>query len=124
MAKKIFITEDDKFLREMLAQKFTGEGYEVEVAETGGIAVEKLGKNVKADLFVSDLLLPDMDGFDVLKAIQDNSSYKGKPVMVLSNLDKPEDMTRAKGLGAKEFLVKSNFTVNEILAKVKDFLGA
>jgi len=122
MAKKIFITEDDKFLREMLTQKFTGEGYEVDVAETGKIAVDKV-KNVKTDLFVCDLLLPDMDGFDVLKAIQENPKHKGIPVIVLSNLDKPEDMTRAEKLGAKDFLIKSNFTVNEILAKVKDLLG-
>lgn len=122
MAKKIFITEDDKFLREMLTQKFSGEGYEVDVAETGKIAVDKV-KNIKTDLFVSDLLLPDMDGFDVLKAIQDNPKHKEVPVIVLSNLDKPEDMTRAEKLGAKDFLIKSNFTVNEILAKVKDLLG-
>ena len=120
MDKTVFLIEDDRFLREMLSQKLLDQKIKVEAAVDGGHALEMI-KTVKPDLILSDLLLPDVDGYDVLAAIQ-KSPLASVPVLVLSNLDKMEDIKRAKDLGAKDFMVKSNFTSNEIVAKVKEYL--
>lgn len=121
MDKNVFLIEDDRFLREMLSQKLSDQKMKVVVAVDGKSAIEMI-KTIRPDLVLSDLLLPDVDGFDVLAEIQKNPNFTNVPVLVLSNLDKPEDIKRAKDLGAKDFMVKSNFTSNEIVAKVKEFL--
>jgi DNA-binding response OmpR family regulator len=122
MEKIVFLIEDDRFLREMLSQKLSDHKIKVEVAVDGSSAMEMI-KTIRPNLVLSDLLLPDVDGFDVLAAIQKDPNFANVPVLVLSNLDKMEDIKRAKDLGAKDFMVKSNFTSNEIVAKVKEFLG-
>lgn len=121
MDKNVFLIEDDRFLREMLSQKLSEHKIKVDVAVDGKSALEMI-KTIRPDLVLSDLLLPDVDGFDVLAAIQKDPNFVNVPVLVLSNLDKMEDIKRAKDLGAKDFMVKSNFTSNEIVAKVKEFL--
>ncbi|HRY62317.1 MAG TPA: response regulator [Candidatus Paceibacterota bacterium] len=121
MDKKVFLIEDDRFLREMLSQKLSEQKITVDVAVDGKSALEMI-KTIRPDLVLSDLLLPDVDGFDVLAAIQKDPNFANAPVLVLSNLDKMEDIKKAKDLGAKDFMVKSNFTSNEIVAKVKEFL--
>ncbi|HBM45530.1 MAG: Two component transcriptional regulator, winged helix family [Parcubacteria group bacterium GW2011_GWF2_38_76] len=121
MDKNVFLIEDDRFLREMLSQKLSEQKIKVDVAMDGKTALEMV-KTIKPDLVLSDLLLPDVDGFDILAEIQKNPNFANVPVLVLSNLDRMEDIKRAKDLGAKDFMVKSNFTSNEIVAKVKEFL--
>lgn len=122
MDKTVFLIEDDRFLREMLSQKLMDQKIKVEAAVDGKTALEMV-KTVKPDLILSDLLLPDADGFEILGVIQKTPSLANVPVLVLSNLDKMEDVKRAKDLGAKDFMVKSNFTSNEIITKVKEYLG-
>lgn len=122
MAKKILIVEDDKFLRETLAKKFLAAGMEVQAGVDGKNGLEIL-KTFTPDLVILDLLLPDTDGFGVLTEMKKDPKFVPVPVIVLSNLDKPDDMQRAKGLGAKDFMVKSNFTLNEIINRAKTTLG-
>lgn len=120
--KKVLIVEDDKFLREMLSQKLIEQGIHVEASIDGKSAVEKM-KTYVPDLLLLDLLLPDLDGFEVLKSIKGNSAFSNMITLVLSNLDKVEDVKKAKELGAKDFMIKSNYTSNEIVAKTKENLG-
>ncbi len=120
--EKILIVEDDKFLRETLAKKFIAAGLEVQAAVDGKNALDIL-KGFTPDLVILDLLLPDTDGFAVLTEMKKDSKFVVTPVIVLSNLDKSDDMQKAKGLGAKDFMVKSNFTLNEIVNRVKSTLG-
>ncbi len=119
---KILIVEDDKFLRETLAKKFISAGMEVQAGVDGKNGLDIL-KTFTPDLVVLDLLLPDVDGFGVLTEMKKEDRFKATPVIILSNLDKSDDMVKAKGLGATDFMVKSNFTLNEIVAKVKATLG-
>ena len=119
---KILIVEDDKFLRETLAKKFIAQGLQVEAAVDGKNALDII-KRFTPDLVVLDLLLPDTNGFEVLAGMKKDPKFTATPVIVLSNLDKPDDMQKAKGLGAKDFMVKSNFTLNEIVNRVKSTLG-
>lgn len=120
--KKILIVEDDKFLRETLAKKFVAIGMKVEAGVDGKNGLDIL-KTFVPEVVILDLLLPDIDGFGFLTEMKKDPKFVGVPVIVLSNLDKPDDMQKAKGLGAKDFMVKSNFTLNEIVNRVKSTLG-
>jgi two-component system response regulator VicR len=118
--KKILIVEDEKAIASALELKLKHEGYEVQCVFDGNSALELL-KNAKFDLILLDLIMPQMDGFGVLtelKARNDKTS-----VIVLSNLSQAEDMTRAKELGAKDFFIKSDIPIAEVIKKVHHALG-
>ena len=121
MAKKILIVEDDKFLRELIARKLRNEGYEVLEAEDGEEGLKKI-KEIKPDLILLDLILPGIDGFEVLAKKKEDPQIEKIPVMLLSNLGQREDVERGLRLGAVDYLVKANFTPQEIIEKVKNLL--
>ncbi|HEY4483892.1 MAG TPA: response regulator, partial [Candidatus Paceibacterota bacterium] len=75
------------------------------------------------DLVLLDLLLPGVDGFQVLEKMHGNSSLAQIPVVVFSNLGQREDIERAKGLGATDFLIKANFTLDDVVAKVNGYMN-
>jgi len=122
MAKKILIVEDDEFLRSLNAKRLETEGFEVIVAVDGQEAIAKLAE-IKPDLIFLDLLLPNVDGFEVLTKIKQDESTKAIPVIVFSNLGQPEDIEKAKKLGANDFMVKANFTLDDVIQKIKQVLG-
>ena len=120
--KKVFIVEDDEFLRSLSAKKLEGEGYEVLVAVDGPSAIAAI-PTAMPNLIFLDLLLPGgKDGFDVLKAIKADEKTKSIPVIVFSNLGQKEDIEKARGLGADDFLVKANFTLDDVVLKIKEVL--
>jgi two-component system phosphate regulon response regulator PhoB/two-component system alkaline phosphatase synthesis response regulator PhoP len=120
--KKVLIVEDDEFLRSLTAKKLEGEGYEVIVAVDGPNAISSIPENAP-DLIFLDLLLPGgKDGFDVLTAIKADEKTKNIPVIVFSNLGQKEDIEKAKSLGAEDFLVKANFTLDDVILKIKEIL--
>ncbi len=115
----IIIVEDDEFLQKILTTKFVKEGFNVRAASDGEAALQKLGED-KPDLMLLDLILPKMTGFDVLTEIRMNPRTKDTPVIILSNLGQEEDIRRAKELGALDFLVKADTSVNDVVRKVKE----
>ena len=115
---RILAVEDDKFLRELLIGKLVGEGYHVESATDGKEAIAALEKPVP-DLVLLDLILPDLSGFEILEKMKAKPEWKAVPVIVLSNLDQKEDIERATALGATDFMIKANFSLNEIIARIK-----
>lgn len=119
MAKKILIIEDDKFLRELISQKLGKEGYEIMEAVDGEEGMESVEKE-KPDLILLDLILPGIDGFEVLARIKQDSS--APPVVVLSNLGAKDDIDRGLKMGAEDYLIKAHFTPTEIINKVKNIL--
>jgi len=118
---KILIVEDDKFLRELIARKLTAENYEIIEAVDGEEGLKKI-KETKPDLVLLDLILPGIDGFEVLSRIKEDPSLASIPVIILSNLGQREDVERGMKLGAVDYLVKAHFTPNEIVEKVKQAL--
>lgn len=120
--KKILIIEDDIFLQNLEANKLKKDNYEVVVASTGDEAIQKLNEP-EIDIILLDLILPGIDGFDVLKKIKETEGVKNIPVIVFSNLSEEKDIKRAKELGAKEFMVKSNFSLNELADKINSVLS-
>ena len=117
MAKKILVIEDDKFLRELIVRKLLKSDYDVYEAADGEEGLKKI-KEERPDLVLLDLVLPSIDGFDVLARIKEDSNIKSIPVIILSNLGQREDLEKALKLGAADYLVKANFTPGEIINKI------
>ncbi|MCK5044217.1 response regulator [Candidatus Parcubacteria bacterium] len=122
MAEKILIVEDDKFLRELMSQKLRNEEYDVVEAVDGEEGVKK-AKEENPELILLDLILPGIDGFDVLAKIKEEDSLIPVPVIILSNLGQKEDIEKGLKLGATDYLIKAHFTPGEIIEKVKFILG-
>ncbi|MGB9598267.1 MAG: response regulator transcription factor [Minisyncoccales bacterium] len=116
MAQKILIIEDDKFLAQLLKKKLEEEKLEVVIAPNGEIGLKNAPET---NLIILDLLLPEMDGFEVLKKLKENENTKKIPVLILSNLGQREEIKQGLELGAVDYLVKANFTPREIIEKIK-----
>lgn len=121
MAKTILIVEDDKFLRELIAQKLIKEGYKVLEAIDGEEGLKKTQEE-KPDLVLLDLILPGIDGFEVLTNIKKDPELGQIVVIILSNLGQREDVERGIKLGAADYMIKAHFTPGEIIEKVNSLL--
>lgn len=121
MAKKILIVEDDRFLRELITQKLAKEGFDIIEAINGEEGIKKT-KEEKPDLVLLDLILPGIDGFEVLSKIKEDVALAQIPVIVLSNLGQREDVERGLKLGAVDYLIKAHFTPGEIVEKARNAL--
>lgn len=117
----ILVVEDDKFLRDLLTEKLNKEGYLVKEAIDGNEALKEL-QAARPNLILLDLILPGIDGFEILRRMKNDSALSKIPVIVLSNLGQQDDMNRAKELGAKHYLIKAHFTLGEIMDKIRSVL--
>ncbi len=117
--KKILIVEDEKPLARVLSLKLNSAGYQTVVAFDGEQALTALQKD-KFDLIILDLLMSGKDGFWVLAELQKIGNKT--PVVVSSNLSQKEDVDKAKALGAVDYFVKSDITLVDVVAKVKQYL--
>jgi len=118
---KILVVEDDRFLRELIVKKLNQEGFETETAVDGEEGLSKI-KEIKPDLVLLDLILPTIDGFEVLRKLKEEDLVPSLPVIILSNLGQREDIERGLSLGATDYLVKAHFTPDEIIQKIKSIL--
>ncbi|MCU0660592.1 MAG: response regulator [Candidatus Pacebacteria bacterium] len=123
MAKQILIVEDDSFLQGLASRKLQSEGYAVFGAQNSKEAFALLDGGLVPDLFLLDLLLPGVDGFEILKEIQARENVKDVPKIIFSNLSEEKDIKRAQDLGVKEFMIKANFTLDELSEKITQTIG-
>lgn len=123
MSKTVFIIEDDVFLQGLEATKLKKEGFDIETAANGDEAFKIIEKKTKIDLVLLDLMLPGIDGFEILKRIKQEQNTSKAPVIVFSNLSEEKDINKAKKMGANEFMVKSNFNLDELTQKVRELIG-
>lgn len=121
MSKKILIIEDDSFLQGLEATKLKKEGYEVITASTGEEGMKKITED-GVELILLDLVLPQFDGFEILGKIRDTDNIKKLPVIVFSNLSEDKDIKKAEKLGSTDFMVKSNFTLDELVERINTIL--
>jgi DNA-binding response OmpR family regulator len=119
--KTILFIEDESALQKTFGDVLRQEGYEMISALDGKIGLE-LAKNKKPDLILLDLILPKLNGFEVLKRLQTDTETKGIPVIVLTNLEEMTDIDKAIELGAKTYLVKAQYTLQEVVEKIKKAL--
>ncbi|MFA7285557.1 MAG: response regulator [Candidatus Paceibacterota bacterium] len=123
MTKTVLIIEDDDFLQGLEAKKLTKEGYNVLTASNSADAFKQIENTEKIDIILLDLLLPDVDGFTILKMIRENAKVSMSPVIVFSNLAEEKDIAAANKLGISDFMIKSNFTLDELVTKIKSLIG-
>ncbi len=122
MNKKVLIVEDDTFLKDLSSAKLTKEGFQVTSVGNAVEAAASLEKDAP-DLILLDLVLPGTDGFGVLQKIRENPKFTKTPVIVFSNLSDDSDVEKATTLGASLYMIKSNFTLDELVSKIKTLLG-
>ncbi len=121
MSKKILFVEDEQALQKTLGSSIQSEGFEIIPALNGEKGL-KLAKKEKPDLILLDLILPKMDGFEVLKRLKSDEETDQIPVIVLTNLEAMEDIQKALRLGATTYLVKANYELDEVIKKIKTAL--
>ncbi len=119
--KVVLLVEDDIFIREIYDRKITAEGYEVELAKDGVEAINFLKKQIP-DLILLDIVMPRMDGREVLAKLKSHKEWKNIPVIMLTNLSEKEEIEEELGQGVDEYIIKAHFTPSEVMAKIKKFL--
>ena len=124
MGKKIFIVEDDITLVSSLQAKFSVEGFNVTVHNGVGDITEiiKLLRISLPSLIILDLVLPKIDGFELLAAIKAEDDISHIPTFVFSNLSDNDSKEKCKNLGAEQYFVKSDFNVDQFIEKIKKIM--
>lgn len=118
---QLLLIEDDSFLAGMYVTKLTMEGFHAELASDGMAGLEK-AKKMKPELILLDVLLPKMNGFDVLRQLKKDEATKDIPVILLTNLGQKSDVVKGLDLGAVDYLIKAHFMPSEVVEKIKTVL--
>ncbi len=118
---KVLLIEDEKEVLELYRLKLTLDDYEVITAESGQEGLKKAFEQ-RPDLIYLDIKMPEMDGFEVLQKLRSEPTTKDTPVVILSNFDEQDMIEKGLTLGANEYLIKSQFTPEQISTKVKDWV--
>ncbi len=121
MAKTVLIAEDEAYIVESLTFLLTRAGYEVRSVGDGGEAMTSLAQQ-RPDLFILDIMMPTMNGFDVLRKLRGSPPLRELPVLVLTAKGQEADRRRMLDLGANDFVTKP-YSNNDLLARVRDLLG-
>ncbi|MFA5742442.1 MAG: response regulator [Candidatus Paceibacterota bacterium] len=122
MAKKILIIEDEEIMLNLLEKKLKTAGYDVVTAENGQEGLDIL-KSQSFDLVLSDIIMPRLGGLEVMEKMSQDPELKKIPIIVISNSGQPVEIDQAKRFGAKDWLVKTEFDPQEVIAKVKKLFG-
>lgn len=121
MPKKIIFIEDEEALQKSLAKVLEIEGFNVISAYDGQSGIEAVEKEIP-DLILLDLILPKIDGFEVLKKIKTSPATKEIPVIILTNLEQIQSVDKLIEYGPINYLVKANYNLDEIVKKIKEVL--
>ncbi len=120
--KKVILVEDEQVIVDLLERKLTQEGYDVTVARDGVEGLEKM-KEAKPDLVLLDIIMPRMGGFEVMAQMGKDPELKEIPIIIISNSGQPVELDKARELGARDWLIKTEFDPQEVLDKVKRQIG-
>jgi len=122
MAKKLIITEDEEILLNLLDKKLSQMGYDVSIAKDGVEGMEKIEKEIP-DLILLDIVMPKMGGFEVMKELQKKNKFSNIPIIIISNSGQPVELDLAQKLGARDWLIKTDFDPQEVIDKVVKQIG-
>ncbi len=120
--RKILFVEDESVLQKTFEETLRKEGYEMISALDGEVGFN-LAKKEKPDLILLDLVLPKINGFEVLKKLKEDPETKKIPVIILTNLERMSDIDKALESGAAAYLVKVDYSLEEVVEKIKKILG-
>lgn len=115
--KKILIAEDDNFIANVYKMKLENEGFEIRIVGNGEEALHQL-EHFTPDVILLDLIMPVKNGFDTLAEIRKMQKFDKTPVIIATNLSQPEDTTKAKELGADDFIIKSQIRIDDLVARI------
>lgn len=122
--KKVLIVDDDKFLLDMYTIKFNENNFEV-VAALGSLeALGKIKEGINPDIALLDVVMPAMDGFELLETIKRDKLAPQAKIVILSNLGQQSDIDKGRALGADGYIVKANSTPSEVVEKVKAIIAS
>ncbi|GMQ95246.1 MAG: hypothetical protein BMS9Abin13_359 [Patescibacteria group bacterium] len=121
--RKILIVDDDKFLLDMYVIKFKENGFDVDAASGSVNALSKLKEGVSYDAILLDIVMPTMDGFELLEGIKKENLSGEAKLIILSNLGQPSDIEKGTALGADGYIVKASATPSEVVEKVREIIG-
>lgn len=116
---KLLLVEDDDLIRELLKQKLEKNGFTV-IVSTDGTGVVDIIRSQHPDLVALDLLMPEMNGYEVLDALAKDEALRKVPVVVVSNLGQDDEIRRCKEKGAVDFLIKANYTPTQMVQKLRE----
>jgi len=119
--KKILLVEDDPFLIDIYSTKLDEGGFKVSIVKDGTQVLEKAKKN-KPDLILLDIVLPHIDGWQILKQLKTDAALKDAKIVILSNLSQKEEVEKGLSLGADKYLIKSDFTPSQVIKEIKELL--
>src|SRR5215471_13032563 len=122
-ARRVLLAEDDRFLRKAAGAMLRRQGFTVLTAEDGEEAL-RIAREENPNLILLDLIMPKLQGFEVLKALKSNPETAPIPVVILSNLGQESDSKAARELGAFDYWVKANLDLEEIVRRIEDKLAA
>jgi DNA-binding response OmpR family regulator len=120
--KKIILAEDDKYISRAYNDGLWDAGFEVQTVTDGDALLQKLKKE-KPDIILLDVIMPGKNGFEVLEEMKMDTALKNIPVIIISNLGQQSDLEKGKALGAVDYLIKADFTMDEVIEKVKYHLA-
>jgi two-component system, sensor histidine kinase and response regulator len=119
---KILIIEDDRYISKMYQLKLSLDGFDVQVADNGRIGVDKV-REFRPDIILTDILMPEMDGFEVIKMVKGDPESKDIPILIMSNLGQEDHIQKGLELGALGYIVKSQYTPSKVVEKIKEVLA-
>lgn len=122
MPKKVLLVEDEEIMINLLQKKLIQEGYEVSIARNGEEGLSMI-KEVKPDIILLDIIMPKMSGFEVMEEMRKDTELKKIPIVVISNSGQPVELDKAKELGARDWLIKTEFDPQEVIEKVIRQIG-
>ncbi len=123
LKKKILIVDDDSFLLDMYALKFNQSNFAVTTALGPEIALEKLRGGFVPDVMLLDIVMPIMDGFELMEKMKEEKLAPDATRIILSNRGQPSDIARGESLGAAGYIVKASSTPSEVIAKVTEIIS-
>lgn len=121
--KKILIIDDDTFLIDMYALKFSKSNFDVNTALGPEVALDKLKGGFAPDIILLDIIMPVMDGFELLEKMKEENLASDAIKIILSNKGQPSDVTRGEALGASGYIVKASSTPSEVIEKVNEIIN-
>ena len=119
----ILIVDDDKFLIDLYTIKFVEKGFAVETATSGPDALQKIDGGLTPDIFLVDIVMPTMDGFELIQHLIQRQKEKRSAIIVLSNLGQKEDVEKGLALGTDGYIVKAGATPSEVVEKVIEIVS-
>lgn len=118
---KILLVEDEPFLTDIYTTKLEKSGYKVKLVTEGDKVLDAL-EEFKPNLLVLDIILPNLDGWEVLKKMREKEEFKKLPVIILSNLSQKQEVMKGLDLGATKYLIKAHYTPTELVEEIKKIL--